>query len=530
MRISRNSRLCSPAVRGRCAHCRHQTSSALLDHAASRLPSSTSRSSRRSSSLRRRRRGLWRRLRADGEGKFTILYERSRTWRRCARAAVDAVPSGSPRDAAVRRRDHDGPGTARPCSRALLAATKERRAPINMPTRRRAARPAADAQLHERPTARASGREPHRRQVEPPHDVEAAARAGRLDVVRGMTTQLHKEVGFQHVRVAETTRGAARGALHAAAVGARRRLRDGRRPAARRRFRVHVRISDEKKRERGAALPGLNAYFPARRWRCAAPTRRRSSCRPPRPSRSTNGALVRREARRASYTRSERAEHDLWVGAAGKRSTNHSGERSSVVAQAVNAVVASRAAGFVSPAVSMWTHFIAALMGGYHGKTSVRHRCEDLGDDAKGSHGLLCVQQPSGGGGGGGGLGRGGGGGDGGRGGGRGKSPIGGRGGGGGRGVGGRVAARAAALADQIVELRRQRDRGKLSERPIGSCWGRSRRIWALLPRRTARRAARRRRGERRRAARRDGRRAAGGQRAGPVGASASRKARRSTS
>ena len=40
-----------------------------------------------------------------------------------------------------------------------------------------------------------------------------------------------------------------------------------------------------------------------------------------------------------------------------------SGERASVVAQAVNAYIASRARHFLSPTASMWTMFIRALMG-----------------------------------------------------------------------------------------------------------------------------------------------------------------------
>ena len=39
------------------------------------------------------------------------------------------------------------------------------------------------------------------------------------------------------------------------------------------------------------------------------------------------------------------------------------GERESVVAQAVNAHIASRAQHFLSPTSSMWTMFIRALMG-----------------------------------------------------------------------------------------------------------------------------------------------------------------------
>ena len=49
----------------------------------------------------------------------------------------------------------------------------------------------------------------------------------------------------------------------------------------------------------------------------------------------------------------------------GKLFTLHrsqAGERSSVVAQAVNALIASRARVFVSPLASMWTSFIAGLL------------------------------------------------------------------------------------------------------------------------------------------------------------------------
>lgn len=42
--------------------------------------------------------------------------------------------------------------------------------------------------------------------------------------------------------------------------------------------------------------------------------------------------------------------------------TNHTGERRSVVAQAVNALIASRSRHFISPSSSMWTWFIRALM------------------------------------------------------------------------------------------------------------------------------------------------------------------------
>ena len=209
---------------------------------------------------------------------------------------------------------------------ALLVATKERRALINMPTK----------------SARWCGRPPwtlncvyepwthcpvpavenltivkwsHRMTWKPQHAPDTP------DVVRVMTTQLHKEVGFQHVRVAETTRGAAYEVLFtprqwvrdaAACAMAAASLRDGG-------FVVtHVRISEEKKRERGAALPGLNAYFPA----TAVALRRANSstvflqtATPIALERMTSWTAERHVA--LSYTRSERAEHDLWVGALG---------------------------------------------------------------------------------------------------------------------------------------------------------------------------------------------------------------------
>ena len=65
------------------------------------------------------------------------------------------------------------------------------------------------------------------------------------------------------------------------------------------------------------------------------------------------------------YTQNERAQgHDLWADRSARaRGSNHSGERASAVAQAVNALVASRSRRFLSPASSMWTWFVRALMG-----------------------------------------------------------------------------------------------------------------------------------------------------------------------
>ena len=52
------------------------------------------------------------------------------------------------------------------------------------------------------------------------------------------------------------------------------------------------------------------------------------------------------------------------MGGTGKKAEYaSSGERASVVAQAVNALIASRSRYFLSPSSSMWTSFIRALMG-----------------------------------------------------------------------------------------------------------------------------------------------------------------------
>ena len=74
-----------------------------------------------------------------------------------------------------------------------------------------------------------------------------------------------------------------------------------------------------------------------------------------------------------AYTDNERDLHDLWL----KRDLNSSdcignwtgrlcqiqnGQRTSVVAQAVNALIASRARIFISPEASMWTYFVSALL------------------------------------------------------------------------------------------------------------------------------------------------------------------------
>ena len=60
-----------------------------------------------------------------------------------------------------------------------------------------------------------------------------------------------------------------------------------------------------------------------------------------------------------AYTENARVLHDLWL--VGSKQ-DRSGERASVVAQAVNAYVATRARAFISPGVSMWTNFVTGLM------------------------------------------------------------------------------------------------------------------------------------------------------------------------
>ena len=80
---------------------------------------------------------------------------------------------------------------------------------------------------------------------------------------------------------------------------------------------------------------------------------------------------------RLSYTANDRATHDLWVTGSGRHSADHSGERTSVVAQSVNAWIASRARHFISPPASMWTWFVRAMMG-----RRVGDRLSDSGGEA----------------------------------------------------------------------------------------------------------------------------------------------------
>ena len=127
---------------------------------------------------------------------------------------------------------------------------------------------------------------------------------------------------------------------------------------------VHARFSFEKKKERGNQLPPLAAYPPL-----AESVLRRANASRVFLQTSTPLAVELFEGwadahhYRLSYTENPRATRDLWVTGSGKHSTNHSGERTSVVAQTVNALIASRSRHFISPASSMWTWFVRALMG-----------------------------------------------------------------------------------------------------------------------------------------------------------------------
>ena len=139
---------------------------------------------------------------------------------------------------------------------------------------------------------------------------------------------------------------------------------------------VHVRISEEKSRERGNQMPPFKSYPAAADAAMEAANVSRVFLQT-----ATNSALESMAAWAAkddhaqlSYTRSERAEHDLWMiqnrnasGCIGnytraKSCRTQAGERSSVVAQAVNALIASRSRVFISPTASMWTMFIGGLM------------------------------------------------------------------------------------------------------------------------------------------------------------------------
>ena len=128
---------------------------------------------------------------------------------------------------------------------------------------------------------------------------------------------------------------------------------------------VHARYSVEKKKERGAKLPSLKEYLPATQEFLAKSNASRVFLQTSTPdavdlyenwSSTHNWAL--------SYTQNARSSHDLWMTGTGKKAEyTATGERTSVVAQAVNAIIAGRSHHFLSPSSSMWTQFIRSLMG-----------------------------------------------------------------------------------------------------------------------------------------------------------------------
>ena len=158
---------------------------------------------------------------------------------------------------------------------------------------------------------------------------------------------------------------------------------------------VHARFSVEKKAERRDKLPSLAEYLPATEAFLNQSKTSRLFLQT-----STPDAVDLFEQWSAerkwslSYTQNARATHDLWM--AGTKSgssykthkTEYSaaGERASVVAQTVNAIIASRALHFLSPTSSMWTQFIRSLMG--------RHIGDKLsnGGDAGGEVYEKCLQ------------------------------------------------------------------------------------------------------------------------------------------
>jgi hypothetical protein len=148
---------------------------------------------------------------------------------------------------------------------------------------------------------------------------------------------------------------------------------------------IHARFSAEKKKERGATLPPLSEYLPTtqKTLERANASRVFLQTSTPEAVRLFESWCAERSWR-LTFTRNERSTHDLWVTGSGKHSQNHTGERISVVAQAVNAHIASRSRHFVSPASSMWTWFVRALLG---------RRISDTLNDVAGEQYEECVSQ-----------------------------------------------------------------------------------------------------------------------------------------
>lgn len=251
---------------------------------------------------------------------------------------------------------------------ALLLAVKEKRVLIPMPhpTRRWCARPPYtlncmyEAWTHcPLPTgiprivnaSKWSHRFSHRQWLASP-------------VVRISTAQVHRETFLMGRKTPDSAFAIAAGFLF--------RPREWVRDAARCQLRanglksgqyvvVHVRHSEEKKKERGNTLPALHEYPAAVE---AALVQGNTSQLFLQTATPVGMAFMRKwcAARGVTliYTSNERATHDLWMQKTEKADV--SGEQHSVVAQAVNALIASMAGTFISPISSMWTWFVVPLM------------------------------------------------------------------------------------------------------------------------------------------------------------------------
>ena len=123
---------------------------------------------------------------------------------------------------------------------------------------------------------------------------------------------------------------------------------------------VHA-LLGRKKKERGARLPVLTEYLPATEALLAYANVSRIFLQTSTPEAVRLFESWVEHNWQLSYTQNIRSTNDPWMtGKGGKYKA--AGERESVVAQAVNAHVASRAQR-LSPTSSMWTMFIRALMG-----------------------------------------------------------------------------------------------------------------------------------------------------------------------
>jgi hypothetical protein len=130
---------------------------------------------------------------------------------------------------------------------------------------------------------------------------------------------------------------------------------------------VHARYSVEKKKERGARLPGLSEYLPATEALLARANVTRVFLQTSTPE--AVDLFEQWSVERGwhlSYTQNLRSKNDLWMAGSGTgKRTEYvaTGERASVVAQTVNALIASSSSHFISPSSSMWTNFIRSLWG-----------------------------------------------------------------------------------------------------------------------------------------------------------------------